>query len=265
MASQRPTSPPDSSDGRSGLAVLILVIALLALLFVRTLPPIVVNAQVYSATAMILLTFGLLIATWRYANLTAQILIDSREARRSQSEPRIAVYMSPTLHKNPKPGTAGDYVAEVVVYNSGQCPAFVPTLHFVHYPYLNEVGEPSRCGVASSIGLTDEHIFPAGHVARTSWHCFLQEVNAYLADQEPKLPFVTLRLRFRDAEARVSSLTQDYGLMMSEKRDSGLLALQHEFISTPAGYRTRRLDKFPGIWPFGWHRRPVQALSRLAM
>lgn len=234
-----------------GFVVLIFAILPLALLFVRTLPPVMVNAEVYSATAVILLTFGLLIATWRYANLTAQILLESRDARRSQSEPRIAAYMSPTLSKNTKAGTVGDYVAEVVVYNTGQCPAFVPALHFDHYPYLNDAGEPNRGGMASSLGLTDEQIFPAGHVIRTSWHCSVQEVHAYLADQEPKMPFVTLRLRFRDAEARVCSLTQDYGLLMSEKRDSGSLALRHEFVSTPAGYRTRRTDKFPGIWPFG--------------
>lgn len=202
---------------------------------------------ILSSIAMMFLTLGLLIATWRYMKLTALIVSEMKESRRFEVEPQISVVIFPWLTKNDDPTIAFKYFTRVIVRNNGKTLALNASMNYSSYT-LNETGNLVVGG--GTLGLDDSD---TGVIQPESEVCvrlgfFKEKIENYSEDKLSNFPFLILRLRFRDSYNQVYSVTQDYTLDKISDSDTALLRLQCEFISSPLTYRWRGKFDGRGIW-----------------
>jgi hypothetical protein len=189
----------------------------------------------------ILLTFGLLIVTWRYVNLTASILSEMKEARRHDAEPRIEVYTSGRLEAEANL----TYSTDVTIRNVGNSPILDLDISYDLYG-ADTIGGSSGVMKVSTLFPESEYIH--------KFICYDRTIEPYLkvvgsGYDDINVPFVTFRITFRDSFSRLYSLTQDYALHNGES-DYRRIVLLCEFTSSPIEYRWRaRSDRF-SMQPF---------------
>ena len=210
-----------------------------------TVKQLVMNYGAFATSfATVLLTFGLLAATWRYANLTASMLEEMRAGHRYEAEPQVTMSVWPWLEVEKDPKSVFDYITHVVVRNVGRVPILDLSLRDLMAPL--QTGFSSGAG---NIGPGDivTTLLP-GSETTTFWGCMQQEIDEWRERRHPsRRAFVTLRLRYRDSWNRPCSVTQDYELGASEKPPFRI-TLKCEFVATPTTPRWRQATGRDGLW-----------------
>lgn len=196
-----------------------------------------------TAIVIMLLTFGLLASTWKYANLTSKMLSEMRESRIHGAEPQVSIYLSPYLSLPEDKELIDNYYSKIIIRNVGQVSIIDPVLHFEYYA---ERGHLPRVSANAVCDEERNGAIKAQEEIILNWDCFKINIEAYCNNHEKEHPFTILRLRFRDAFGQQYSLTQDYDLV--EGLNPPHLSLQCEFISSPSGYRWRLAKGKLGIW-----------------
>jgi hypothetical protein len=175
------------------------------------------SLQIGLNAATVFLTFGLLLITWRYVNLTRAIVEEMRETRRREYEPQLVIYAKPWLTKNAQHDGVD---ASLTIRNYGRVPALAVSLR---YDLHN--GPGSSFEVTDVIAPSEESTFDLSFKTN--------ELENYVTS-ELQL-FMTLRVSYMDNQANFYTLTQDYGL----EGQRPMLKFQCEYVSTPQGSRWR--------------------------
>ena len=206
-------------------------------------PVLLSYASLGSSIAMVVLTFGLLMATWRYASLTAVMVQEIRSGRQYESEPQVTMSLWPWLQADTNPETVSDYVSRVYIRNVGTVMALDPSLH---YDMIDWDSGRHRGGVMSVGPGTEVGALRPGEQVVLDWWCTKETFELYGSNNSHSNPFVTLRLRYRDSWNRPCSLTQDYRVDGNEA--PFLLTLSSEFVATPTQPRWRKSRDGRGFW-----------------
>lgn len=196
------------------------------------------------SVAMVILTSGLLITTWKYTTLTARMLDEMRSQRQLESEPQITMSLWPWLDEDKNPKTVDDFISRIYIRNVGPVIALDPSLHYD----MRDLESDRNKGGSMSVGSgTDVLSIKPGQEIVLRWGCTKEDLRQYDRGRDSTEPFVTLRLKYRDSWNRPCSITQDYRIGRSDKPPF-MLTLMSEFVATASEPRWRTARDSFGIW-----------------